>query len=151
MNRPIHIHPDRRWKTSDLLIAALTLLSAIALVMGVGEDPVIPDNVRPGDEVRNGEVISDEETREGPRSYEECADLASEGSEEYRAHRLYECWQEFPISEDDPRWDCHTMGNLICGPGRGDSAPVEEGVCFEDQLCWDCHTMGNRICGEVRS
>lgn len=20
------------------------------------------------------------------------------------------------ITEDDPRWDCHTMGNLICGP-----------------------------------
>lgn len=20
------------------------------------------------------------------------------------------------ISEDDPRWNCHTMGNLICGP-----------------------------------
>lgn len=23
------------------------------------------------------------------------------------------------ITEDDPRWDCHTMGNKICGPGRG--------------------------------
>jgi hypothetical protein len=21
------------------------------------------------------------------------------------------------ISEDDPRWDCRTMGNRICGPG----------------------------------
>ena len=20
------------------------------------------------------------------------------------------------IEEDDPRWDCHTMGNHICGP-----------------------------------
>lgn len=20
------------------------------------------------------------------------------------------------IQEDDPRWDCHTMGNLVCGP-----------------------------------
>ena len=23
------------------------------------------------------------------------------------------------IFEDDPRWDCHTMGNRICGPGQG--------------------------------
>lgn len=22
------------------------------------------------------------------------------------------------ITEDDPRWDCATMGNRICGPGR---------------------------------
>lgn len=22
------------------------------------------------------------------------------------------------IEEDDPRWDCHTMGNKICGKGR---------------------------------
>jgi hypothetical protein len=22
------------------------------------------------------------------------------------------------IHEDDPRWDCHTMGNRICGPAR---------------------------------
>lgn len=21
--------------------------------------------------------------------------------------------------EDQPCWDCHTMGNRICGPGRG--------------------------------
>jgi len=20
------------------------------------------------------------------------------------------------ITEDDPRWDCHTMGNHVCGP-----------------------------------
>lgn len=23
------------------------------------------------------------------------------------------------IAEDDPRWDCRTMGNEICGPGQG--------------------------------
>lgn len=23
------------------------------------------------------------------------------------------------IQEDDPGWDCHTMGNRICGPGHG--------------------------------
>ncbi len=22
------------------------------------------------------------------------------------------------ITEDDPRWDCRTMGNKICGPGE---------------------------------
>ncbi|HEV2122950.1 MAG TPA: hypothetical protein VGW38_09265 [Chloroflexota bacterium] len=28
-------------------------------------------------------------------------------------------WQPVPapIMEDDPRWDCRTMGNLTCGPG----------------------------------
>lgn len=24
-----------------------------------------------------------------------------------------------PLHEDDPGWDCHTMGNMICGPGFG--------------------------------
>lgn len=23
------------------------------------------------------------------------------------------------IQEDDPHWNCHTMGNQICGPGKG--------------------------------
>lgn len=27
------------------------------------------------------------------------------------------------IEEDDPRWDCHTMGNRICGPTQ---APTPE-------------------------
>ena len=22
------------------------------------------------------------------------------------------------LQEDDPGWDCHTMGNRICGPGH---------------------------------
>ena len=30
--------------------------------------------------------------------------------------------------EDDPCWDCETMGNMVCGPE------------------WDCVTMGNKIC-----
>jgi hypothetical protein len=32
------------------------------------------------------------------------------------------------ITEDDPRWDCDTMGNRVCGPR------------------WNCRTMGDRIC-----
>lgn len=24
-----------------------------------------------------------------------------------------------PLQEDDPGWDCHTMGNRVCGPGAG--------------------------------
>lgn len=24
-----------------------------------------------------------------------------------------------PRFEDEPGWNCHTMGNHICGPGRG--------------------------------
>lgn len=26
------------------------------------------------------------------------------------------------ITEDDPRWDCTTMGNQVCGPGNDDGA-----------------------------
>lgn len=25
------------------------------------------------------------------------------------------------VEEDDPRWDCRTMGNRICGPETGES------------------------------
>jgi hypothetical protein len=28
------------------------------------------------------------------------------------------------IWEDDPRWDCRTMGNRVCGPGNVQGAPV---------------------------
>ncbi len=33
------------------------------------------------------------------------------GAEKIRAWR-----QGAVITEDDPRWDCRTMGNLTCGP-----------------------------------
>lgn len=29
----------------------------------------------------------------------------------------------FPIMEDDPRWDCATMGNRVCGPDQPEQAP----------------------------
>lgn len=44
--------------------------------------------------------------------------------------------------EDQPCWDCATMGNKICGPATSDQ-------CQEDDPCWDCKTMGNKICGPV--
>jgi len=28
------------------------------------------------------------------------------------------------IDEDDPRWDCRTMGNLICGAGNAQGVPA---------------------------
>lgn len=34
------------------------------------------------------------------------------------------------IMEDDPRWQCHTMGNLICGPGHGPYAHWNEYTVF---------------------
>lgn len=34
------------------------------------------------------------------------------------------------ITEDDPRWDCATMGNRVCGP----DAPLPAGPDFD---CWD--------------
>jgi hypothetical protein len=51
--------------------------------------------------------------------------------------------------EDEPCWDCKTMGNLQCGPT---SQPAQQGTqqgtqCEEDMPCWDCSTMGNKVCG----
>jgi hypothetical protein len=43
--------------------------------------------------------------------------------------------------EDEPCWNCETMGNKICG------TPASLPVCMEDEPCWDCETMGNKICG----
>lgn len=64
--------------------------------------------------------------------------------------------------EEDPCWDCSTMGNGICGPTATDTpAPdaydhAESGaaswvpaadVVHEEDEGWDCTTMGNRQCG----
>lgn len=38
------------------------------------------------------------------------------------------------IEEDDPGWDCHTMGNMICGPDQGE--PEDSTVCFWDGSQW---------------
>lgn len=46
--------------------------------------------------------------------------------------------------EDNPCWDCSTMGNRICS---GTEATGQ--VCEEDMACWDCATMGNTVCGTV--
>lgn len=29
------------------------------------------------------------------------------------------------IEEDDPNWDCHTMGNLRCGPGAAEATAAQ--------------------------
>lgn len=29
------------------------------------------------------------------------------------------------ITEDDPRWDCHTMGNRVCGTGARPPLPSD--------------------------
>lgn len=44
--------------------------------------------------------------------------------------------------EDEPCWDCETMGNGVCGP-----PVVEQPVIHEDEPEWDCATMGNLTCG----
>lgn len=28
------------------------------------------------------------------------------------------------IYEDDPRWDCRTMGNFVCGPANSQGVPM---------------------------
>jgi hypothetical protein len=42
------------------------------------------------------------------------------------------------IQEDDPRWDCETMGNKICGPegdrNLSDCEVDENGFCKEPVL-----------------
>jgi hypothetical protein len=50
------------------------------------------------------------------------------------------------VEEDSPQWDCHTMGNHVCGVPE---SPVSEPSVRieEDDPRWDCRTMGNRICG----
>jgi hypothetical protein len=50
--------------------------------------------------------------------------------------------------EDQPGWDCATMGNRVCGPVVllvGDDNG--DGVIVEDESGWDCAVMGNRRCG----
>jgi hypothetical protein len=76
--------------------------------------------------------------------------------------------------EDEPCWNCHTMGNKMCFPApimthaatltAPATAPAPDAeiatdtitapaaapapvVCQEDEPCWDCTTMGNKICG----
>lgn len=78
-----------------------------------------PPSDGPAQEIRSEgvwESPAQETGSEGPRSYEECADIATEGPENQVDDRLYACYLEFPMHEDDPRWECRTMGNRICGP-----------------------------------
>lgn len=35
------------------------------------------------------------------------------------------------IEEDDPRWDCETMGNKVCGPTAEEVARFTEANCAE--------------------
>lgn len=46
------------------------------------------------------------------------------------------------IEEDEPGWDCTTMGNHQCG------APNNPLGIEEDEPGWDCRTMGNLRCAE---
>jgi hypothetical protein len=44
--------------------------------------------------------------------------------------------------EDEPCWDCATMGNKICS-----GTEVTHPNLQEDDLGWDCYLDGNRVCG----
>lgn len=44
------------------------------------------------------------------------ASFTSPVCQHHRHHRP--AHQQPRITEDDPRWNCHTMGNRICGPIR---------------------------------
>ncbi|MFE6846554.1 hypothetical protein [Streptomyces sp. NPDC057686] len=55
------------------------------------------------------------------------------------------------IEEDEPGWNCHTMGNKRCGTEQPATTvnpdPNNDGRIDEDEPGWDCHTMGNKQCG----
>ena len=48
------------------------------------------------------------------------------------------------IEEDDPRWDCHTMGNHVCGEDlpqgvvvmNPDECPLFVRVCYDHMTPW---------------
>lgn len=48
------------------------------------------------------------------------------------------------VQEDDPAWDCVTMGNRICGPGNSNGVPA---ACYNDGgvivAPWPCHIVIN--------
>lgn len=52
------------------------------------------------------------------------------------------------ITEDDPRWDCRTMGNLICGPANAQG--VVAGQYSPDGLIipWPAATVPE-WCGDI--
>jgi hypothetical protein len=54
------------------------------------------------------------------------------------------------IEEDEPGWDCHTMGNKVCGPAATPVAPLP--ACVTDEAepgiapCyWDAANRGNGL------
>lgn len=49
------------------------------------------------------------------------------------------------ITEDDPRWNCTTMGNRICGPNNANGVTAG---CYSDTgsapvHLWPCHVVVN--------
>ncbi|OBC03354.1 hypothetical protein A5784_14035 [Mycobacterium sp. 852013-50091_SCH5140682] len=54
------------------------------------------------------------------------------------------------IEEDQPGWDCRTMGNRICGP---DNAQGLAAACYNDQAevvaPWPCHLVVNPATGDA--
>lgn len=62
-------------------------------------------------------------------------------------------------NEDEPGWDCATMGNKICGSTYTEAvilpdllypvtpAPAPTRDPYEDEPGWDCTIHGNKICG----
>lgn len=52
--------------------------------------------------------------------------------------------QASPVVEDDPAFDCVSMGNRICGPGNPQGQPA---ACYDDGgvivAPWPCHVIVN--------
>lgn len=47
------------------------------------------------------------------------------------------------VQEDEPGWDCETMGNKSCGT----ATPAAEDRIEEDEPGFDCRFHGNKKCG----
>lgn len=53
-----------------------------------------------------------------PRSPEDVARVLDRGGDSDGVGELQDDGSGEYIEEDDPRWDCRTMGNRTCGEGR---------------------------------
>lgn len=47
-------------------------------------------------------------------------------------------WPHKVVAEDDPEWDCQTMGNRICGPDEARSRAYEQGITEMTWYVEDC-------------
>lgn len=55
------------------------------------------------------------------------------------------------ITEDDPRWDCRTMGNKVCGPNAPKPAYQCRGITKKGERCKRKVKTENAYCWQHKS